>query len=330
MILYVANFFNRTIVPIPCCNMSPDLFVKKLLKDITKYIRFDKCHGLCYNAACVGKSFLSVEPGMTPGPATSALMSDLLTTRQLQELLQVDRITIYRMLNDGRLTGFKVGGQWRFSRQEIEKWLQGQRDVLDVTEMSVQSVEMDAVPHVLPLSCVRAIQAIYAESLQIAAITTEPNGTPLMLASNSCRFCDLVLSTEEGRRRCEMSWRLPNDTGQTGPIIHLCHAGLQCIGVPIRVNDEWVGNSIGCQFVVGEADDNGMAWLRGLPVLAFDLGLVESELRAAAEGVRSLTKEQLSRAFKLLQQVADTFSEIGQERLKLLDRLQRIAEITNV
>ncbi len=51
-------------------------------------------------------------------------VDDLLTTKQLRDLLQVDRITIYRMLYDGRLHGFKVGGQWRFSRQEIEAWLQ--------------------------------------------------------------------------------------------------------------------------------------------------------------------------------------------------------------
>ncbi|MGD8518216.1 MAG: helix-turn-helix domain-containing protein, partial [Anaerolineae bacterium] len=51
----------------------------------------------------------------------------LLTTRQLQELLQVDRITIYRMLDDGRLEGFKVGGQWRFSRQAIDQWLEERR-----------------------------------------------------------------------------------------------------------------------------------------------------------------------------------------------------------
>jgi excisionase family DNA binding protein len=51
-------------------------------------------------------------------------VDDLLTTRRLQELLRVDRITIYRMLNDGRLRGFKVGGQWRFSRRKIEAWLE--------------------------------------------------------------------------------------------------------------------------------------------------------------------------------------------------------------
>jgi excisionase family DNA binding protein len=51
-------------------------------------------------------------------------VEDLLTARQLQDLLKVDRITIYRMLGDGRLTGFKVGGQCRFSWWQIETWFQ--------------------------------------------------------------------------------------------------------------------------------------------------------------------------------------------------------------
>ena len=50
-------------------------------------------------------------------------MADYMTTKQLVELLQLDRTTIYRMLSAGRLPGFKVGGRWRFSRQEIEAWL---------------------------------------------------------------------------------------------------------------------------------------------------------------------------------------------------------------
>ena len=45
------------------------------------------------------------------------IMNDLLTTRQIEEILKVDRITIYRMLGDGRLRGFKVGGQWRKSER---------------------------------------------------------------------------------------------------------------------------------------------------------------------------------------------------------------------
>ena len=43
----------------------------------------------------------------------------LLTAKQVQDLLHVDRTTIYRMLKDGRLNGVKVGKHWRFSAQEV-------------------------------------------------------------------------------------------------------------------------------------------------------------------------------------------------------------------
>jgi excisionase family DNA binding protein len=48
-------------------------------------------------------------------------MSDLLTTNQVQDLLHVDRTTIYRLVESGRLPAIRVGKQWRFSRPEIER-----------------------------------------------------------------------------------------------------------------------------------------------------------------------------------------------------------------
>ena len=115
-------------------------------------------------------------------------VDDLLTTRQLQELLQVDRITIYRMLNDGRLQGFKVGGQWRFSRREIETWLQEQQNRLDIESMPPPGGTIAPSPKSLPLSCIQAIQDVCAEALDIAAVTTELDGSPLTEVSNSCDF----------------------------------------------------------------------------------------------------------------------------------------------
>ena len=52
-------------------------------------------------------------------------MEDLLTTREVQELLHVDRITVYRMLSDGRLKGVKIGQQWRFPAREVDRLLSG-------------------------------------------------------------------------------------------------------------------------------------------------------------------------------------------------------------
>jgi len=257
-------------------------------------------------------------------------MSDLLTTRQLQELLQVDRITIYRMLNDGRLSGFKVGGQWRFSRQEIEKWLQEQRATQAMPDMSGKTDELTPSTHVLPLSCVQALQSFFAEALEVAAVTTEPDGTPLTQVSNSCQFCNLVLSTDKGRRRCAASWLPPDGSQQSPPAVRTCHAGLQCVSVPIVVEDEWVANLASCQFATRSAQSHGEVRLKSLSMLAPELGLPESDLQAAANSVRVLSDDEVSRIVHLLQKMAKTFCEIGQERLRLVNRLQRIAEMTNI
>lgn len=256
-------------------------------------------------------------------------MGDLLTTRQLQELLQVDRVTIYRMLGDGRLTGFKVGGQWRFSRQEIERWLEEQRATLEVAKLSVLTDESSSASHLLPLSCIQAMQSVYAEALDIAAVTTEPDGTPLTEISNSCKFCSLILATEEGLRRCAASWRPQGRDRESFSSLWRCHAGLLCTSVAVKAGSEWVANVASCQFVTAAANGS-RGWAADLSALATDLGLAEAELRSAAEEVRSLTETQQIRVSSLLRRVADTFAEIGQERWKLLDRLQRIAEMTNI
>lgn len=253
-------------------------------------------------------------------------VDDLLTTKQLQELLQVDRITIYRMLHDGRLRGFKVGGQWRFSRREIETWLQEQQSELDVTGMAPPPGGMLAPsPQALPISCIRTIQDVCAEALEIAAVTIGVDNSSLTDISNSCDFCDLILSSNRGFRRCRAAWKRTGN-GEAAP----CHAGLLCISAPIHVSDQLVATTAGCQFVAQTPDGTIPEWRRNLPSLANELALSEQELRIAAESLRAMPKESLARVSRLVGQMADTFSEIGQERLNLLSRLQHIAEMSKI
>jgi excisionase family DNA binding protein len=47
---------------------------------------------------------------------------DILTITELSEHLRVHPTTIYRLLRQGRIPGFRVGSAWRFSRTAIEKW----------------------------------------------------------------------------------------------------------------------------------------------------------------------------------------------------------------
>ena len=47
----------------------------------------------------------------------------LLTVEQVAEYLNVDKFTVYRLLAQKKLPGFKVGNQWRFKLEIIEAWL---------------------------------------------------------------------------------------------------------------------------------------------------------------------------------------------------------------
>jgi len=51
------------------------------------------------------------------------MTSGFLTTQQVQDLLDVDASTIYRMAGDGRLPAVRIGRQWRFPAADIEAML---------------------------------------------------------------------------------------------------------------------------------------------------------------------------------------------------------------
>jgi excisionase family DNA binding protein len=254
-------------------------------------------------------------------------MDTLLTTRQLQELLQVDRITIYRMLNDGRLQGFKVGGQWRFSRQAIERWLQEQRASLEVPEPLQAASDLQPSPQALPLSCIEAIQDIFAETLGIGAVTTAVDGTPITPISNSCEFCNLILGTEVGRQRCIESWRVAAGTVGTTPRLATCHAGLGYVWGRIEIQGEFVAAIHAGQFLA-QPPARDRTWPDRISELAEATGVAAQRLQGGLGAVHVLDADQQRKVPHLLRRVAATFCEIGEERLNLLGRLQRIAEIT--
>jgi len=80
-------------------------------------------------------------------------MDDLLTTRQVQDRLKVDRITVYRMLQDGRLKGVKIGQQWRFATREVERLLGG--------APAEETVGETAAMRAFPTHCVQTIQNLF-------------------------------------------------------------------------------------------------------------------------------------------------------------------------
>jgi excisionase family DNA binding protein len=47
----------------------------------------------------------------------------VLTVRELAGYLQIHQGTVYRLLREKKLPAFRVGSDWRFNREEIERWM---------------------------------------------------------------------------------------------------------------------------------------------------------------------------------------------------------------
>ena len=52
---------------------------------------------------------------------------EILTLKQVADFLKVTERTIYRLAAAKKIPAFKVGGTWRFSRAEINQWIQRQQ-----------------------------------------------------------------------------------------------------------------------------------------------------------------------------------------------------------
>jgi len=254
-------------------------------------------------------------------------MTDLLTTKQLLELLQLDRTTVYRMLSEGRLPGFKVGGQWRFSRQEIETWLREHGP--ETPPPAKPSAE------VLPLDCIQPIQDIFAEALDVGAVITRLDGEPITEISNCSPFCRLVLSSPRGRERCVASWRSLAGQADRRPRLHTCHAGLMYARGRIEVADEFVAMSFMGQFITARPGSRQAVpdgWNREATIadLSADCALDADALQAAADQIYTVSPADHPRLNRLLQKLTDALSEIGCQRLTLLNKLRGIAKLSEI
>lgn len=56
-------------------------------------------------------------------------MARLIDVDELADYLKLKKQTIYNWLNQGKISGIKVGGVWRFDRREIDTWLRSKRRV---------------------------------------------------------------------------------------------------------------------------------------------------------------------------------------------------------
>lgn len=247
-------------------------------------------------------------------------MPDFLTTRQVQKILNVDRITIYRMLQDGRLKGVKIGQQWRFAQSEMERLLRRQA----VPDHRAQAGG-DAT---FPKHCVQTIQDLFSNISRISAVVVNRQGEALTEVSQPCRFCQFMLSSSTGKEACRASWKAASEHVDGGGKYFTCHAGLQYIAAPVSDRDEQAGLFLSGQFYWHAPDAREQN--ERIRRLALTHNLDQKALHKVAAEIPVIDPQQQSQVEDWPFSAARAVQSILQERILFIERLQQIAHLTQL
>lgn len=259
-------------------------------------------------------------------------MSELLTTRQLQRILQVDRTTIYRMADQGRIPAIKVGNQWRFPRQQIEAWLQSRSiAAAPAATHSSESISLlrspqDDLTQLLPQECVQLIQDSFADILAVMILVTDLQGAMVTKPSNPC---GLFLATDQApsaHARCAELWSEMAKSPAIMPRFQESHLGLLCARGYVRVGTKIKGMLI----LGGIAPQNWPPEPQRLAEIAQLLQVDVDLLQAHIHEVHHLSPAAQQKTLPYVQRIADIISHIASERAELFHRLQQISQISNL
>jgi excisionase family DNA binding protein len=56
----------------------------------------------------------------------NVMNDEILTLKEASKYLKLAEKTAYRLAAEGKLPGFKVGGSWRFKKEDMDNWIQEQ------------------------------------------------------------------------------------------------------------------------------------------------------------------------------------------------------------
>ncbi len=58
---------------------------------------------------------------------TNPSIDQVMTLDELALYLKIPKSTIYKLVQEGRIPGQKLGKQWRFGRAAIDRWLEAEQ-----------------------------------------------------------------------------------------------------------------------------------------------------------------------------------------------------------
>jgi len=161
-----------------------------------------------------------------------------LRAEHVGKMLGIDRSTVYRMAENGRLPALKIGRQWRFPAEQIERLLEAHPG-----DLATQATQAEPGRRAL-LSSVRdalPLIELSAEILGVMVVVTDMDGEPVTDVVNPCPWFSEQSGDPELLARCLSDWKqLADDPDfdmrfRTGPL------NFDCARAFIRLGPQLIG-----------------------------------------------------------------------------------------
>jgi excisionase family DNA binding protein len=196
---------------------------------------------------------------MSQGPSRP-----LLTALEVQELLHIDRSTVYRMAEDGRLPAIRVGRSWRFPTDRIEALLgsdqvDGATDstsapaagttgspALSLVPANTLATELDAATAdaaepTLNTDAASAAVEVAADLLGVMMVVTDMHGRPVTAVANQCAWFATRADEPDVLDACVAEWHDLADHPDLTPRFQEGALGFQCARAFVRHGSTLVG-----------------------------------------------------------------------------------------
>lgn len=249
-------------------------------------------------------------------------MNTLYTVKQVQDILKVDRITIYRMLQDGRLNGIKIGQQWRFSQDEVKR-------LLGVVEPgTLPPIQTTFTDSTFPTHCVQTIQNLFSEISNLPGFTVDLNGELLTEISKPSSLMLHMLGTTQGRDTCRETWKQIVTDSATSHGVMKTQDGFYFAVAPVYELDTHIGAFISGQFYAYKPDPYEEA------DRAADMGkkykLDSAVFQEECKRIPVIPVERHPEVTAWVLAASHAIQSILKERTGFLLRLQQIADLTQI
>lgn len=253
-------------------------------------------------------------------------MTNFLTSQELQDLINVDRSTVYRMAEDGRLPGVKVGRQWRFPADRVYEQFGLAAQPFDTTSTSGPShpsagneTADGTLARLLRPEVAQSVADLIGEMFGVMSVITEMTGRAITEVANPCGFYATVQRLPGAAEACLAEWRLFASEPHVAPRFVATHLGFLCARTFVWVDLKPVGMIV----VGGVTPPQWPPAPERVRAIADEFGVPHQVLFDSVDQTWDIDAAEQRRILHLLPRMGDLVSHLASARSQLLDAHHR-------